>query len=271
MEPGIFESIKTVIVNNFNDFTWDIIGIVDSGNNVYPMTPDTKVLSKVFEMKAAPQFKQIADDLSTDENQCKLLLAETQIQYPDFTLTGGVLGDEKIAVDIKCGYRKEIDTFSGFTLGSFNGYFKNRNAKRSILFPYNDYAKHLILCFIYDRDMDIDITEVCSLGECEIPNIITNVEVILQEKWKVAIGSPGSGNTANIGSIKKISQLKNGTGPFSRESEDVFDDYWMHYIRKEDCKKMDFESQPYHTIPEYKAWNREGRVGATVIEQYYTS
>jgi hypothetical protein len=115
----------------------------------------------------------------------------------------------------------------------------------------------------------MDITESCSLGECEIPNIITNVEVILQEKWKAAVGSPGSGNTANIGSIKKISQLRNGTGPFSSEGESVFDDYWMHYIRKEDCGKIGLGSQPYTKISAYKTWANNGRNGAAEIERHY--
>ena len=41
---------------------------------------------------------------------------------------------------------------------------------------------------------------------------------------KVAVG-----NTANIGSINKISDILSGRGMFSRLGEKWFDDYWMNY------------------------------------------
>lgn len=38
-----------------------------------------------------------------------------------------------------------------------------------------------------------------------------------------------AGNTANIGSIKDIDDLKAGNGVFSQLGEEWFDEYWMNY------------------------------------------
>ena len=267
MDGEIIERIKEIIHENLEDFEWDILGFVDNNQKVYPMTTDTKVLSKVFEMKILPHFDEIKDDLSIDGNKCEIILAEAQNQYPDITLTGGIIGEDKIAIDIKSAYRINTDKFSGFTLGTFNGYFKNRNTTKNVRFPYSQYTIHWILCFIYDRDTDIDITKMYPLEDGDIPKTITNVEVILQDKWKVAIASPGSGNTANIGSIKKISDLKSGACHFSSENE--FNDYWMHYIRKEDVNKIGLEQQPFTNLDSYTNWTRNGRTDVEKIEEYY--
>ena len=271
MNEKTAEQIKQVIISELKSFRWDILGIIDEKQNIFPMTSDTKVLSKVFEMKITPDFRRIASKLSVKGNPCTLVLAKEQNQYPDITLSGGILGDEKIAIDIKSAYRKGEGKFSGFTLGAFNGYFKNRNSTKNIAYPYKEYCKHWVLCFIYDRDRETDITAIHSLKDIkQIPKIITNVEIVLQDKWKVAKTTPGSGNTANIGGIDDIEKLKNGQGHFSSEGEEVFNDYWMHYIRKEDCNKIGLKEQPYTNLESYKKWVKEGRKGDKLIEDYYS-
>ena len=50
-----------------------------------------------------------------------------------------------------------------------------------------------------------------------------------RRKWKIASDNSGSGNTANIGSITKISDIISGPGMFSDLGERWFDDYWMNY------------------------------------------
>jgi hypothetical protein len=46
---------------------------------------------------------------------------------------------------------------------------------------------------------------------------------------KIASDTSGSGNTANIGSIISIDDIKQGLGVFSKLGEEVFDDYWKNY------------------------------------------
>lgn len=43
------------------------------------------------------------------------------------------------------------------------------------------------------------------------------------------IDKSGSGNTANIGSIKNIYDIVSENGIFSKLGESWFDDYWMNY------------------------------------------
>lgn len=47
--------------------------------------------------------------------------------------------------------------------------------------------------------------------------------------WKIASDKEGSGNTANIGSIKNINDLIKGNGVFAKAGEILFDDYWRNY------------------------------------------
>ena len=51
------------------------------------------------------------------------------------------------------------------------------------------------------------------------------------EKWRIASDKPGSGNTANIGSIQYIDDILNGNGVFALAGEELFDDYWANFGR----------------------------------------
>lgn len=77
----------------------------------------------------------------------------------------------------------------------------------------------------YFRDLKSDsISELNS-----IDSVIKDIDFFFVEKWKIASDISGSGNTANIGSITNISDLKQGNGIFSKYGEEMFDDYWMNY------------------------------------------
>lgn len=76
----------------------------------------------------------------------------------------------------------------------------------------------------------IDETKSYDIDELEaIPSVITNIQFFAVEKWRIASDRRGSGNTANIGSINKITDILSGNGMFSRLGEKWFDDYWMNY------------------------------------------
>ena len=62
-----------------------------------------------------------------------------------------------------------------------------------------------------------------------ITSVINNFDFFAVEKYKIASDKGGSGNTANIGSINNIEDIKNGRGMFSKLGEEWFDDYWMNY------------------------------------------
>jgi hypothetical protein len=68
-----------------------------------------------------------------------------------------------------------------------------------------------------------------------ISSVIKNFIVFAQEKWRIASDKSGSGNTANIGSVKRIKELLEGKGIFwqyfGEDGEKWFDEYWMNYGR----------------------------------------
>lgn len=49
------------------------------------------------------------------------------------------------------------------------------------------------------------------------------------EKWELASDHQGSSNTANIGGITWIEDIRSGNGMFAKVGEAVFDEYWMNY------------------------------------------
>ena len=83
------------------------------------------------------------------ENNYKMKFSSEQNHYPDVTFI--TKNKKKIALDLKSTYRKNKDVVSGFTLGAFTGYFRFRDSKKNITFPYKEYSKHYILGIIYTR------------------------------------------------------------------------------------------------------------------------
>ena len=62
-----------------------------------------------------------------------------------------------------------------------------------------------------------------------IPAVIKDMIFFAEEKWKIASDKGGSGNTANIGSVRRIADIVNGNGVFAVAGEEYFDDYWINY------------------------------------------
>ena len=212
-----------------DDGQWSIKGFIDVCRNIYTISSDTKIISKVLEIHLFPRILNFAQKAGY-----RLVLAEHQNYYPD--LSFGRADDEsiKFAVDFKTTYRLgDYPEFcSGFTLGSHGEYFVNRSSSKNIQFPYGQYSGHFCLGIIYSRhaDRELDDAHIYRLEELHsIASVIGNFQFFVAEKWKIASDKSGSGNTANIGSINKISDILSGRGMFSRLGEKWFDDYWMNY------------------------------------------
>jgi hypothetical protein len=179
---------------------WDIKGVIDSQNRIYTINNDTKLISKVFELVTTPIVLDIAEKYNI-----KVIQSDRQTVYPDLTLVLPM--GEKIALDIKSTYRKTKDRVAGFTLGSYTGYL--RNPTKNIMFPYNEYSEHLVLGFIYTREDDKD-GEIVPLTKIdEIEPVITDIEVIVQEKYKLSAKTM-DGNTAKLGRLRYRNIEMNG-------------------------------------------------------------
>jgi hypothetical protein len=228
---------------------WTVKGFIDVYKNIYTISSDTKIVSKILEIHIFPQILQFADSIGY-----KIILAEKQNWYPDLTFVNKKNEEVKFALDIKTTFRRN-DKTAGFTLGSHGGYFKERDKDKNIQFPYNQYTGHYCLGVIYTRtDVSDDLveTEIFQVEELQeeyetpikkvgersvttvknlksITSVIKDFDFFASEKWKIASDKQGSGNTANIGSIVDIADLKGGNGIFSQLGEEWFDEYWINH------------------------------------------
>ena len=225
---------------------WSVKGFIDIAKNIYTISVDTKVISKIIELMMFPVLQKFAK-----ENKFEMIFSAEQNHYPDVTFI--TKNKEKIALDLKSTYRKNQDLVSGFTLGAFTGYFRFRDSSKNITFPYREYSSHYILGIIYTKQEEYtDENKVYSIDDIEkILSVVKDFDFLIQEKYKIAKDRPGSGNTKNIGSCVKISELKNGMGPFSKMGVNIFDDFWMNYMTAEMAKTAMLRKPPYTNLKEY--------------------
>lgn len=238
---------KSLLETANND--WIVKGFVDVDKNVYTITNDTKVVSKIIEIILIPHL-----ELFAKRNGLTLELPSAQNYYPDLTFK-----DNKgnlFAVDFKSSYYGDDRKVNGLTLGSYWGYFRNRDTKKNTDYPYKDYKCHLVLGMLYKQSItDVNEKSIYSLDELSvIKSVIEQFIFFVQPKWKIASDRPGSGNTRNIGGIVDIDQLINGGGPFAEFGEDVFDDYWMNFFNTTDARTAGIGTPHYHNLATYKEY-----------------
>ncbi|QWR78171.1 type II restriction endonuclease [Candidatus Magnetomonas plexicatena] len=251
-----FSNSLSVFVERMKEYVstdngeWSVKGFIDIYRNIYTISSDTKIVSKILEVHLFPLILQFAE-----EHKYFIVLAEHQNWYPDLSFVSKDNPDIKFAVDFKTTYR-DIGSpghVNGFTLGSHGTYFKNRTSTKNIQFPYDEYSGHFCLGIIYTRSdvKNIDETQIINVKELDdkhaanlqinqrrvhkveslrsITSVIKDFQFFVCEKWRLASDRQGSGNTANIGSITFIEDILQGRGIFSKLGEDWFDEYWMNY------------------------------------------
>lgn len=206
---------------NFN-----VTGLLVGGLNVITLGSDSKLIGRIFELLSTEILNGICKD-----NNWVIEESESQTVYPDFTIINEK--GEKFAVDIKTTYRKhsskgEISKY-GFTLGSFASFLRNNT--KNIAYPYDQYVKHYVIGFVYDRNENSKAGLMLNLNDTTLVPPFSNVEYFMQEKYKIAGDKPGSGNTENIGTIKStnIDDFKNGNGLFSNLGNEMFEKYWRGF------------------------------------------
>ena len=233
-EKALFATKLKDFANTLSDFIakddeWTIRGFIDIFRNIYTISSDTKIVSKVLELHLFPHFLAFAEKIGYE-----IELATYQNWYPDLTFISKSNPKIEFAVDLKTTYRNEEypDFCNGFTLGSHGEYFVKRTSTKNIQYPYNEYSGHFCLGVIYSRAVldKNEETHIYSMDQIEtIPAVIKKFIFFADEKWKIASDKGGSGNTANIGSIKNIDDILNGNGVFAKASEELFDDYWINF------------------------------------------
>jgi hypothetical protein len=243
---------------------WVIRGFIDIFRNVYTISGDTKVISKVIELMLFPQFVEFAR-----ENALKLVLAREQNHYPDLTFIDEA--GNKFAVDLKSTYRTSDTQVNTMTLGAFTGYFRHRESGKNITFPYREYAGHFVLGVVYTRaklkadelkihrvrELNASPKETATINSlAEIPSVVNDLRFFAQPKYRIAKDQPGSGNTKNIGAINNYSDLVNGNGPFAALGEEIFDDYRMYYLTPDMARAVDLSKPPYRNLTTYLEYKK---------------
>lgn len=242
---------------------WKVKGFIDVDKNIYTISHDTKVVSKIIEILLIPKLKVFAE-----RNGMELELPDAQNYYPDLTFKDKHDGS-LFAVDFKTTYYEvnqrngaEEKRIKGMTLGAFSGYFRDRNSNKNIQHPYHEYKSHLVLGILYRQaDETGDEFKVYAMDELtHIKSVIKSFIFFLQPKFKIAIDHPGSGNTKNIGGIADLEKMIKGQGPFVErfgdKAEAVFDDYWMNYRTAGEAKQQDMEKPNYTDLDSYLAFKK---------------
>jgi len=208
---------------------WTVKGFIDVFRNIYTISADTKIVSKILEIHLFPKLLEFAN-----QSNYRIVLAEQQNYYPDLSFVSADDKSIKFALDLKTTYRlpDNPEFCNGFTLGSHGEYFINRKSNKNIQFPYGEYLGHFCLGIIYSRSASekVDETRSYKLDELKsIVSVIGDFQFFVQEKWEIASDYQGSSNTANIGSITNIGDILSGNGVFKNLGEKWFDEYWINY------------------------------------------
>ena len=119
------------------DGQWTVKGFIDVFKNIYTISSDTKIVSKILEIHLFPKIMEFAR-----QYEYKIVLAEHQNYYPDISFVKSDKQEIKFAVDFKTTYRNPAKPFlcNGFTLGSHGKYFEDRTSTKNIQFPYGLYS-----------------------------------------------------------------------------------------------------------------------------------
>lgn len=196
---------------------WNVIGILTSDNKIIPMPPESRIVTVLFQALASPKICAWAKKHGITVED---LVEETR-GYPDYALTGGDLEGRQVALDIKSARYLGNGKVLRMTLGTYDGYFLHPYEKRLCggLRCYNDYNEHWVIAFIYDWKPKEDTIRMVNI-----------LEKIIAHKWQIASTTSGSGDTANIGGMSSLENLKELVSEFGSEIE--FEKYWRNYAIK---------------------------------------
>ena len=113
------------------DGGWTIKGFIDIYRNVYTISSDTKIISKILEIHLFPEILKFA----ASQNY-SVVLAERQNWYPDISFVSRTDERIKFALDLKTTYRdlKYPGHVNGFTLGSHGAYLRIAHPTRTFSF-----------------------------------------------------------------------------------------------------------------------------------------
>lgn len=202
--------LKSDLEALYSNFKWNFVGILTTDDEIIPIPKNSTCITAIIEQKAL----LILDKFAREKYGCTSTRPSSTREYPDTILRGGVFGNDIIAVDIKTARKEGRDRISGLTIGSYAGYFLHPDKKmKGCSLPYGAFKEHWIVAFLYEWNVKEDDER-----------LVTGIECVASQKWKMASRSSGTGTTKHIGSVTLISDLRRGRGAFNSEKE--FLEFW---------------------------------------------
>jgi len=144
-EKALFEKAFNHFVSSLagyissEDGQWSVKGFIDLYKNIYTISHDTKIISKILEIHIFPKLLEFAKNMDTG-----WFLPNTRITIQIYLFLTYSEKTKKFAVDFKTTYRRpdKPHLCNGFTLGSHGKYFEERTSTENIQFPYGSYSGH---------------------------------------------------------------------------------------------------------------------------------
>lgn len=216
------EELQRELEEVLQSVKWNIVGVQTTDKQIIPVPPESRIVTVILHALATPKIVSWA--------KTRNIIVEDFVEYtrgyPDMALSGGPLEGKLVALDIKSARYSGNNNVSRMTLGTYDGYFLHPNEKRLSggFRCYNDYAEHWIAAFIYKWN-----------PKKSSPEMVEIIETTVAHKWQVASRTSGSGDTANIGGLSSLSDLRALKSEFDNGSE--FERYWRDYALKHPRKR----------------------------------
>jgi hypothetical protein len=202
-------NLKSDLEQLFKGFRWTIKGFIDDEGRIYELPDIPQVITGVFQEVAKDRLIPFL----LKNYHCQIIEGGAR-EYPEITAFGGRVGEQKIAIDIKTTRRVSRNRVSGFSIGSYAGYFTHPEKKLAgCKFPYSEFKEHWLIGFVYTWDPKV-----------ESLNMVSNIEVIVNQKWKLASKATATGTTFAIASVRNLDDLRNARGTFKSSQE--FENFW---------------------------------------------
>jgi hypothetical protein len=185
---------------------------LNAGGHLLPLPKEPAALANILEVS-------ILNFLETriGEVPGASMRRGTERGYPDLEISGEAFGGVHHAIDVKSARRAPnlSQTQSRITLYTGNTYFRWPDLHWPGTFrPFNEYGSHLDLILVY------------TLNETSNARV-EDLEVIVQEPWRIASRERSSTTREYIGAVTSIAALRSGEGAF--ETPAAFYEYWRRF------------------------------------------
>ncbi|MCW2090241.1 UNVERIFIED_ORG: hypothetical protein M2328_003521 [Rhodococcus erythropolis] len=195
----------------------DLLQQLENGGHILPLPKEPAALANVLEVGIVSFLVDRIEAINGAH-----AARGTERGYPDLEISGDIFGGGFHAIDIKVA-RRAVGakgnvmnrTQSAITLYTGNTYFRHPTMQFAGTFrPFADYTSHL------------DILGIYTLND-ETSGRVGDLELIVQQPWKIASKQRSSTTREYIGAVKDIDALRDGKGAF--ETPEEFYSYWRKF------------------------------------------